>query len=174
MLKREGKEFLGFFYNPNIQPYKEYVRRLETLKKWTESQQVPLKVSKSYDIIGHLKRVLPYALSDERCLECYRMRMTETARTAKRLGLTQFTTTLLASPYQKHELVVAAAEEAEEQTGVRFVYYDFRPGYRAGITLARQSGMYLQPYCGCVLSEVERYHKGGLREWISSNSWANP
>lgn len=163
VLKREGESFVGFFYNPNVQPYREYLKRLETLERWAEDQGVTLEVSEGYDIVGHLRRVLPYASSEERCLECYRMRMIQTARVARKLGFKQFTTTLLASPYQKHEMVVAAARQAEAETGVRFKYYDFRPGYRAGIARAREAGMYLQPYCGCVLSEVERYRKGGLR-----------
>jgi hypothetical protein len=85
------------------------------------------------------------------------MRLYPTAQLAKELGADAFTTTLLISPYQNHDLLVRVAEEAAQAAGVQFAYYDFRPGYRESVRLSREMGLYRQPYCGCIFSEEERY-----------------
>ena len=51
------------------------------------------------------------------------------------------------------------AERAAAEYGVDFLYRDFRPYFRAGQERARELGMYIQKYCGCVFSEEERYRK---------------
>jgi len=95
--------------------------------------------------------------ADGRCIQCYRMRLYPTAELARKLGADAFTTTLLISPYQNHELLVRVAEEAAGAAGVPFAYYDFRSGYRESVRLSREMGLYRQPYCGCIFSEEERY-----------------
>ena len=96
---------------------------------------------------------------DERCEVCYRLRMEEAARTAAEQGLSSFTTTLLISPYQNHELIAAVAEKAAAAHGVTFLYRDFRPYFREGQQIARDSDFYMQKYCGCIFSEEERYRR---------------
>lgn len=72
-------------------------------------------------------------------------------------GYDAFTTTLLVSPYQNYELLIQVAEEMAEKYGVKFLYRDFRPGFREGQNEARALGLYMQKYCGCVFSEEDRY-----------------
>ena len=74
-------------------------------------------------------------------------------------GYDAFTTTLLISPYQNHELLIKVGEEMAEKYGIKFLYRDFRPGFREGQTTARELGLYMQKYCGCVFSEEDRYAK---------------
>jgi hypothetical protein len=85
------------------------------------------------------------------------MRLYAAAELARKLGADAFTTTLLISPYQNHELLRRVADQAAEAAGVPFAYYDFRPGYRESVRLSREMGLYRQPYCGCIFSEEERY-----------------
>ena len=68
-----------------------------------------------------------------------------------------YSTTLLISPYQNHELLRRLGEEYGALYGVAFAYLDLRPGFRDGQEAARQSGLYMQKYCGCIYSEKERY-----------------
>ena len=96
---------------------------------------------------------------DGRCVECYRMRMCAAAQYAAENGFTHFTSTLFVSPYQNHELMKQVAEEAAEEFGVAFLYRDFRPYFREGQDRARELGLYMQKYCGCVFSEEDRYSK---------------
>ena len=78
---------------------------------------------------------------------------------AKEGGFDSFTSSLFISPYQNHELLREVAERAAAEYGVTFLYRDFRPLFRAGQERARELGMYIQKYCGCVFSEEERYLK---------------
>jgi len=46
-----------------------------------------------------------------------------------------------------------------EKYGIEFLYRDFRVGFREGQAEARELGLYMQKYCGCVFSEEDRYSK---------------
>ena len=85
--------------------------------------------------------------------------MEQTARFAAEQGFDSFSTTLLISPYQNHELIKAVAEQAADKYGVSFLYRDFRPYFKEGQEQARENGFYMQKYCGCIFSEEERYRK---------------
>ena len=87
------------------------------------------------------------------------MRLDKTAQKAKELGFDYFSTTLLISPYQNHEMIYEVAEDMAEKYGVKFLYKDFRPFFREGQKIAMELGMYMQKYCGCIFSEEERYLK---------------
>ena len=50
-------------------------------------------------------------------------------------------------------------EELAKLSGVKFLYRDFRVGFREGQAKAREAGLYMQKYCGCIFSEEERYKK---------------
>ena len=95
---------------------------------------------------------------------CYIKRLSETARYAAENGYQAFTTTLLVSPYQKHDALKVICEELSKQFGIEFLYRDFRPGFREGQTKARAAGLYMQKYCGCIFSEEERYQKQIIKD----------
>ena len=84
---------------------------------------------------------------------CYYSRLERTVKYAKENGYDAFTTTLLVSPYQKHELIIKIANELAKEYGVEFIYIDFREGFRIGQQMARDAGIYMQKYCGCIYSE---------------------
>ena len=155
--REQGHELQGYFFNPNIHPYKEFTKRLDTLKTYAAEIDLPLIVDDRY----LLEEFLSLVVRSERlrCEECYEMRLHEAARQARRIGADAFCTTLLVSPYQKHELIRRAGEEAAAKNGVAFFYEDFRPGWQNGVAISREREMYRQPYCGCIFSEKERYCK---------------
>ena len=153
-----GQNFQGFYYNPNIHPLTEYLRRKEALGLVAERLGVQVTFADAeYDPVIFLRQAA--FREKERCLSCYALRLDRTAREAARLGAAGFTTTLLYSKYQNHEAIRAAGEEASRVHGVPFVYEDFRPGWDEGVRLAKEWELYRQPYCGCIYSEFERYRK---------------
>lgn len=156
-LRQEGIEPVGYWYNPNIHPYTEYRARKETLIAYAADIGMRLELNNAYALRPFIRAVYPDF--EHRCETCYRLRMEETARFAAEKGFHSFTTTLLISPYQNHELIVKTAEEAATRYGVSFLYRDFRPYFREGQEAARGKGFYMQKYCGCVFSEEERYRK---------------
>ena len=157
-LRNEGIEPVSYWFNPNIHPYMEYKARRDTLKQYTKMINVPAIFEENYGLKEFCKNVIDDL--DNRCSTyCYRVRLERTAKYAKENGYTAFTTTLLISPYQKHDELVRIAQEMAEKYDIEFLYRDFRPGFREGQDKARELGLYMQKYCGCVFSEEDRYSK---------------
>ncbi|GFK92419.1 hypothetical protein NNJEOMEG_00244 [Fundidesulfovibrio magnetotacticus] len=157
-LMERGLSPRGFFHNPNIHPLGEYLRRAEALEQVAARLGTPVDFDHSGHDPASFLRLTTFR-EKERCPLCHALRLERTAREARRLGAGAFTTTLLYSRYQDHEAIRAAGEEAARVHGVPFHYEDFRPGWDEGQRLAREWGLYRQPYCGCVHSEFERYVK---------------
>lgn len=156
-LRSEGIEPTGFWYNPNIHPFTEYRARKNTLVEYAKSIGLDLILQGEYGLRLFVTGVYPNF--DNRCGYCYRIRFEETARYAAENGYDSFTTTLLISPYQNHELICEVANEIAKKYDVGFLYRDFRPLFREGQQKARDLELYMQKYCGCIFSEEERYRK---------------
>jgi predicted adenine nucleotide alpha hydrolase (AANH) superfamily ATPase len=154
-LKEEKVDITSFWFNPNIHPYMEYKSRYEAYKKLMEIENIPTIEIDKYGLIDFTRNV--YGRENDRCRYCYESRFDVIAKTAKENGFDAFTSTLFVSPYQKHELLKEVAKEAAEKYEIKFLYRDFRPGFREGQKIARDLGLYMQKYCGCVYSEAERY-----------------
>lgn len=155
-LAAEGHEPVAYWYNPNVQPYREYRRRLEAFREWARREGWPAAVDDVYDVDYFLRAVARER--EGRCPRCYADRLAHAARRAAAEGCEAFTTTLLISPHQDHAAVREAGERAAGE-GVDFFYRDFRPLDAESHRLAREAGLYLQGYCGCLYSEEERYRK---------------
>lgn len=153
----EGFDVTAFWYNPNIHPFKEYEARRDCLCEYTESLKIPLIVKEEYGLKDFVRAVAGNI--EARCSYCYAVRLDQTAKYAAENGFDGFTSTLFASIYQDHELMISLAEKAAKKYGVEFLYHDFRPNFRNGNQKARESGMYMQKYCGCIFSEEDRYEK---------------
>ena len=156
-LRAEGIEPVAFWYNPNIHPWKEYEARRDCLLTYAPTIEMQVIVDEDYGLRTFVEHVASDI--DHRCTYCYQHRLEETARYAAEHGYEAFTSTLLASLYQDHDGIKAAAEKYARQYGVEFLYRDFRPNFRAGNQRARELGFYMQKYCGCVFSEQDRYQK---------------
>jgi hypothetical protein len=157
VLREEGMEVHGFFYNPNIHPYQEFQLRLLALQEYAPAVSLPLRVDGRYDVEEFLRLVV--FREAERCRFCYVMRLQAAALAARQGKFDAFTATLLYSRYQKHDLIREIGEQIGHEVGVPFYYADFRPGWQEGISQSRQLGLYRQQYCGCLYSEKERFYK---------------
>jgi len=154
-LAQDNTEVFGFFYNPNIHPFQEYRRRLETVESFFQGRGARLIVQDEYDLEGFLRNVV--FREDNRCPYCYHRRLEAAARTAKKGKFDAFTTTLLHSKLQNHALIREIGEGLGRRLGVPFHYEDFRVGWKEGIEASKRLGLYRQQYCGCIYSEKERY-----------------
>lgn len=155
-LREEGIEPVSYWFNPNIHPYIEYKTRRDTLIEYSKMINLELIIDEDYGLREFCKEVVDDL--DNRCVNyCYRVRLEQTAKYAKEHGYDSFTSTLFVSPYQKHDELKKVCEEMAEKYSIEFLYRDFRPGFREGQNKARELGLYMQKYCGCVFSEEERY-----------------
>ena len=133
----------------------ECVRRQETLQAYAEMTKLRVIYQSDYDLQGFLQNVV--FRESERCLYCYHDRLRSTALIAKRGKFEYFTTTLLYSKFQKHNIIKQIGESIGKSVGVPFYYRDFRAGWKTGIEESKRLGLYRQQYCGCIYSEKERY-----------------
>ena len=156
-IREKGLDVMGFFYRHNIHPYTECLKRQEALQSYAE--QIDLKViyQEGYDLEGFIQNVV--FRESERCNYCYHDRLRSTALLAKRGKFDYFSTTLLYSKHQNHELIRSMGESIGKSVGIKFLYQDFREGWKEGIECSKNMGLYRQQYCGCIYSEKERYFK---------------
>ena len=158
ILRDQGFEVSAFYYNPNIHPLKEYVRRRDTFLEVAEKMN--LKVIGSTIEYDSQKWFRNAAFREEnRCFHCYADRLERTLSIAKRGGFDFFTTTLLYSKFQKHDVIATLGRDMAGAGACGFYYYDFREGWKEGIERSKELGIYRQQYCGCLFSENERYAK---------------
>ena len=157
VLRTDGIEVAGYWYNPNIHPFTEYRSRRNCLQEYAKTIELPLILKDEYGLRPFVREVAEDI--DHRCIKCYEMRLFDTARVAVEQGFDSFTSSLFISPYQNHELMREVAERAAKEYNVEFLYRDFRPYFKEGQARARELEMYIQKFCGCVFSEQERYLK---------------
>jgi predicted adenine nucleotide alpha hydrolase (AANH) superfamily ATPase len=99
-------------------------------------------------VVGH---------EEERCGDCFRLRLSRTAEAAREMGFAAWGTTLLISPHQQHELLKETGEAVTKEKGVEFLYADLRKRYSESRGMTKSLDLYRQQYCGCLYSEWERY-----------------
>jgi epoxyqueuosine reductase len=157
-LRSEGHEVTAFFFNPNIHPYAEYLRRLDAFTAFVRENKV--RTVSLDDLPGMEEWFRQVVFREaERCRVCHHMRLAATARTAEAKNFDAFSTTLLYSRFQKHDLLKELGEALAQEHGIPFLYSDWRKGWNRGVKLYRSTGLYRQKYCGCIYSEKERAEK---------------
>lgn len=157
VLRHKGFEVYGLFYNPNIHPYTEFKKRRDQLEKYAQEQQWKVIFDDEYRLDEYLQEVVHR--ESKRCQMCYNMRLKKTAQMAKKGNFNAFSTTLLVSPFQKHDLIKEIGENLSQQYEVPFYYEDFRAGFKDATIKSKELDMYRQQYCGCIYSERDRYYR---------------
>ena len=156
-LRKEGIEPTIYWYNPNIHPYMEYKARRDTLKEYAKSLELNAIFDEDYGLDEFCKNVIGDLKN--RCKNyCYPIRLRKTFEYAKENGYDAVTTTLLYSIYQNHDFIKDYMQKLSDEFGIDFLYRDFRVGFREGQNKARELGLYMQKYCGCIFSEEMRYN----------------
>lgn len=146
-----------YYYNPNIYPFEEYEIRKAEAKRFVTSQGLSF-VDADYDYDGWKEGVCGMENEPERgrrCLQCFKMRLLQTARYAAEHGFTEFTTTLASSRWKSLEQINEAGRWAAAQVdGVTFWEQNWRKGglQERRNQLLREYGFYNQLYCGCEFS----------------------
>jgi hypothetical protein len=153
--RQQGYEVSALWYNPNIHPYTEHQHRLDAMKSLAQEVTLPLIITEGYSIIDYFHQVVGH--ESQRCQYCFRLRLSKTVETARQRGFNAFTTTLLISPHQKHDLLQEIGNKLAEEKGIDFLYVDLRKRYSESRRMTKRQNLYRQQYCGCVYSEWERY-----------------
>jgi predicted adenine nucleotide alpha hydrolase (AANH) superfamily ATPase len=152
-LKDRGFKISGFYYNPNLYPVSEYHRRVEALKFLSKEFSLAVEYPEHNESdFSQAINTQENLILSHRCIICWSLRLRKTASQAKKNGFAVFSTTLLASPYQNHELLKQLGHQIGQETGIDFYYEDFRIGFKQAQIEAKNKGIYRQKYCGCKYS----------------------
>ena len=157
---KENYDITIFYYNPNIYPEEEYLKRkaeeikyIEILHKTQPSISISLRDS-DYDKDSFYSAVKGLEKEREggaRCPVCFRLRLEKTANKAKEMGFDVFGTTLTVSPHKNSEIITKIGLSLEEEYGIKYLAENFKKkdGYKKSIELSKQNNLYRQNYCGC-------------------------
>lgn len=173
---------IGYFYDPNIHPYSEYVLRMHDAKRVCENLGIKF-IPGEYDLQGWLDGARGLENEPEkgaRCEFCFDFRMQKTAELALSLGERKITTTLLMSPKKLHSQLCASLQRICERCGLEFIAPDFRKngGTNEQFALAKKDALYHQNYCGCIYAlaaqrndqrKAERNSGGSLTADLKQN-----
>lgn len=168
-------EIVLFYYNPNIAPEEEYMRRLDTQKQLLAQLEHPYPielVAPPYDAAPFwdaVKGVEHTPEMGERCEKCIAQRMHEALLAAKQYHCAFFTTTLTVSPHKNAQYINEVGAKLAGESGLQYLPSDFKKGggYARSVALSEQFGLYRQDYCGCPMSlqeaEVRRAAKAARK-----------
>lgn len=163
-LSEKGYEVIGFFYNPNIYPPEELIKREEEARRFFEKQKLGYfsdlsDVELWYKLTHKLK---DRKEGDIRCNVCFAMRLDKTAREAKRQSIDSFTTTLTIAPMKNSKKIFKIGNIIARKYNLKFIEEDFkkRDGFKRSCQLSKEHNMYRQDYCGCEYSFFQRRNDG--------------
>lgn len=153
---KEYFDITVLYYNPNIYPEDEYLKRkhtqLDLLKilgvKFLDSDY---NQKEYFDFVKGLEQEKEGGL---RCNKCFLLRLNKTFELAEKLGYNYFCSTLSVSPHKNHEIINKIGEEISQKGNVKFLYNNFKKenGYLNSIMLSKKYNLYRQDYCGCKFS----------------------
>jgi predicted adenine nucleotide alpha hydrolase (AANH) superfamily ATPase len=145
-----------FYYNPNIYPEEEYLRRLDDVKTISKIYSIPLIID-NYEIKKWMKLTSDFKNEPEggkRCDICFKVRLEKTAITAKKLRYDIFCTTLTVSPHKNQKIINSLGAEIAASRKIDFYQADFKKkdGFKKTMELSKKLNLYHQNYCGCIYS----------------------
>lgn len=150
---KEGINITVVFYNPNIQPFEEYVKRCNENKKICELYHVPF-IELKYE--NELWRACTKGLDDEpergkRCSICFYMRLKKVMEYALANGFDAVASVLGVSRYKNLIQVNEAANKASQETGMSYIEIEARKDGMQELRnhLVKELNLYAQDYCGC-------------------------
>jgi predicted adenine nucleotide alpha hydrolase (AANH) superfamily ATPase len=167
-------EITIFYYNPNIQPYEEYLKRRLDIEGYVRSLGIDFFEGEYEDLRWHY---MAEGLENEheggaRCLICFRMRANKVAFVAATHGFEWFATTLTVSPYKNSRVINRICRELAADYGINFYDADFKKkdGSKLNFALVRELGFYRQDYCGCLYSLEEARVRRQEREELQKQT----
>ena len=153
---KEEYNVTGMFFNPNIYPEEEYIKRLEETRKYCQKIGIELiEVDYNYkEWLDKIKGLEKEPEGGERCKKCFQMRLEKTAQKAKELEFEFFATALTVGPQKKAEIINNFGLQLSEKYQIAFYPADFKKkdGFKKSLELSKKYDFYRQNYCGCLYS----------------------
>lgn len=156
-LLQNGTQPVLYYFNPNIYPQEEYLIRKSECARYARSLGLEI-IDGDYDYEKWRKTIHGLEREPERgkrCLECFRIRMSATAKIAEEKGFDIIATTLSSSRWKNLAQIAEAGKEAcTKHPSITFWDKNWR---KDGLSdrrniLLKENGFYNQTYCGCEFS----------------------
>lgn len=152
-LAEQHVDFAVAFYNPNIRPQAEYIKRCNENKRVCRQYGVEF-IELEYDNDNWCAAISGLENEPERgarCSVCFQMRLRRVMNYAKEKGFAAVGSVLGVSRYKNLAQVNVAAANASAETGMAYVEIE---GRKFGMQELRQNlikelSLYNQNYCGC-------------------------
>jgi predicted adenine nucleotide alpha hydrolase (AANH) superfamily ATPase len=164
-------EIVGYFYDPNIHPYEEYLLRLKESERACRMLGIKF-LEGEYNLENWLSKVKGYEKEPEkgaRCVLCFDERLENSVKKAKELGCDAFTTTLLMSPKKSQEQLKKVGEKLAKLYGIEYIHKDYRKG--GGVQemnkLVREKEIWRQDYCGCMFALFQQKKEDSFYDLVS-------
>jgi len=156
LLKSMGYEVFVHFYNPNIYPETEYLKRLGAERQLCRYFGVQL-IEGEYneqDFLDYVKGYETCPEKGERCPLCFELRLRKTAQLAQQMGIKYFTTSIVISPHKNFTLLSSIGKKIAEKHDLNYLDIDFKKkdGFLKTNKIANGLNLYRQNYCGCRFS----------------------
>ena len=152
-LQDMGYQVCVYFYNPNIYPSEEYLKRLEAQRTLCEHFGCEL-IEAEYNPDDYYDFVKGFENEPEkglRCDKCFELRLRKTAEYAKSIGIDKFTTSIVISPHKNFVKLTSIGEKIAQETGIQYLAVDFKKkdGFLKTNKISKELNLYRQHYCGC-------------------------
>ncbi|QCE33773.1 epoxyqueuosine reductase QueH [Acetobacteraceae bacterium] len=172
-MQAAGIEYAVFFYNPNIQPEKEYLLRKEENIRFAKKHNIEF-IDADYDVDNWMARAKGMEFEPERglrCTMCFDMRLERTALYAHENGFPVIATCLGISRWKNLAQINDCGERAvKPYENVKYWGFNWRKkgGAARMIAISKEEEFYQQQYCGCAYSlrDSNRWRKGQGRPII--------
>lgn len=165
-----------FFFNPNIMPAEEYLKRLNEIVQFSKEKgfELIIKEEPPKAWVSAVKEFRFAGEKSERCWICYRYRLERTFQAGKKLGFDIIATTLSISPHKIAHEINKAGKELSSQYNIDFFEADFKKddGFKNTSLLSKEYGFYRQNYCGCIYSKLERDRETGWSKKVAAEKKA--
>lgn len=146
-------DIIVLYYNPNIMPEEEYIKRKNEQIRFLQKMQIPmLEIDYLHDeFLSTVKGMEHLKEHSSRCYKCYKLRLSKTAKLAKENNFDLFCTTLSVSPYKNATWINQIMEELSDFYKIDYLPSDFKKenGYLRSLELSKENNFYRQTYCGC-------------------------
>ncbi|MDD5043191.1 MAG: epoxyqueuosine reductase QueH [Patescibacteria group bacterium] len=150
---KERFDLTVFFYNPNIFPEEEYLKRKAEVVRVCREWGIPM-IDMDYEPADWEEAIRGLENEPEggaRCAACFNLRLERAARYGKDNSFDYFGTSLTSGHNKKAEVINPIGLELGERYGIKFYEADWKTvgrQERAQKMIAERK-IYRQNYCGC-------------------------
>ena len=151
-----GYRVISYFYNPNIYPESEYLKRLEAEKILCAHLGCELveEIYNPDEFYAAAKGLEAEPEKGIRCDKCFELRLRKTAEFATKMGINKFTTSIVISPHKSFQKLSRIGENISKEFNLEYLAIDFKKkdGFLKTNKLSKELNLYRQNYCGCKFS----------------------